>query len=105
MRLKDNTVTVENMHPRMTWAMFEADQIWFKLGQELIVTSGDEKTARHSRTSLHYAGAAADFRTNYFNDEEKNEARDNLALTLGADFDCILESDHLHCEWQPKRRF
>ncbi len=103
MRLKDDTVRAAGLHHRLIEALFIADSVWRDHGQELVITSLSEPTARHSRTSLHYAGAAADLRTRYFTAGEKSVACDELRARLGDDYDVVEEPTHGHLEWQPKR--
>jgi hypothetical protein len=78
-------------------------------GVPLFITSANDGThpahsVRHPR-SLHYEGRAFDFR---LPSRTTGLASDNLALcaalrdALGADFDVVLESDHVHVEWDPK---
>ncbi len=103
--------TVETVYERLAiWKPFE-----FELGDrgpmpdprdcELVLTSGTQ--GRHSTTSLHYAGAAVDFRTH--NVSNGRQLRDEIDERLGLDFDVLFEHDgesneHLHVEFQPRRR-
>ena len=67
-------------------------------GSELVVTSTYE--GNHGAGSLHYANDAFDFRTpSWFGklDGEK------LAGKLGGGYDVVVESDHIHVEWDPKK--
>lgn len=92
------------IRPELLLALMVADQVWRNHGQELVVTSLND--SRHSRTSLHYAGAAADLRTHYFTDKIKALVAAELREALGQnpDYDVVLESDHIHIEFQPKLR-
>lgn len=101
MKLKDG-VTVMGIRPELVLALFIADRIWAGLGQELVVTSVTD--GKHSRTSLHYAGQAADLRVNYFDAPTRQKAADRLKDALGLDYDVIIEPDHIHLEFQPRRR-
>ena len=78
---------------------FEADKIWAKLGQELVITSIED--GRHMEGSKHYTGEALDLRTRYFTEEEKRKAAEELANALGSDYDVVVEGDHIHCEYDP----
>lgn len=104
-------------HPVLTGFLFVVDKMYRKQWrQELVITSGSETTAKHSRTSLHYATPcqAADTRiweTGRIPKPEKQQK----AIRLEADLYCysldipcdwievILESNHMHIEYQPKR--
>jgi hypothetical protein len=70
------------------------------LGAEAVITSG--KDGVHSRTSLHYSGNALDFRTRDMKPTMRKLMRDIIAEKLGKDYDVVLESDHLHVEYQPE---
>jgi hypothetical protein len=49
--------------------------------------------------SLHYRGFAVDLR---LPTDNKEEIRAELAASLGAEYDVILEIDHIHIEYDPK---
>lgn len=111
MKTKDSTVECQ-FHPRLTALLFELDTVYRGWDSELIITSGSELGARHSRTSLHYAGCAADLRTRGNLPEPIDQLRSiRIAATnYCADrwippnwIDIVLESDHIHIEYQPKR--
>jgi pyruvate-formate lyase-activating enzyme len=65
---------------------------------ELVITSTYE--GNHGEGSLHYADDAIDMR--------KIEARpidgeDKIKEKLGKDYDVVLERDHIHVEYDPKK--
>lgn len=74
---------------------------------DCVITAGTEGS--HSRTSLHYLGNALDFRTRDILEGLRQDFRSDVAAALNGDdacegeFDIVLESDHLHVEFQPKR--
>jgi hypothetical protein len=92
------------IQPELLLALYVADTVWRDNAQELVVTSLNDSV--HSKASLHYAGCAADLRTRYFTDEKKAEVAEQLRLSLGSnpDYDVVVEKDHIHLEYQPKRR-
>lgn len=90
-------VRAAGIRPEIVLALQVAEGIWQDQGKALVVTSLTE--GRHSRTSLHYSGAAADLR---IWDLDAERARRELADALGEDYDVVLEQDHIHCEFQPK---
>jgi len=57
---------------------------------------------RHGRGSLHYVGAAIDIRTSDVAEDRKAPIRDSISSVLGSEFDVVLESTHIHVEFQPK---
>lgn len=67
------------------------------------VTSCTE--GKHSRGSKHYVGAALDLRTRNVSQAEAVEAVQKLRVGLGADFDVVLESTHIHIEFDPKHPY
>lgn len=64
--------------------------------QEIVVTSTYEGT--HSPSSMHYANLAIDIRLpkNY------NKVAEELKAALGKGYDVIVESNHIHIEYDPK---
>jgi len=101
LRIKED-VQLLGIQPQVVLAIVTAQALWEKYGaQELTVTSVTE--GRHSRTSLHYAGFAVDLRIHGIPVGYRQALRDELAERLGPEFDVILEEDHIHVEWQPKR--
>jgi hypothetical protein len=115
-KLKDTTVQCE-LHPTLTDFLFRVDAQYRKWDSELIITSGSEESARHGITSLHYAkpGCAVDVRTHEINNVPVPEVQ-RAALEAVKEFYCedkdipeswieiILEKDHIHIEFQPKRK-
>lgn len=70
-------------------------------GSPMVITSvldGD-----HSLTSLHYIGHAIDFRTRTLATTSQKALTQDISDALGPQFDVILESNHLHIEFQPKK--
>lgn len=57
---------------------------------------------KHGTSSLHYKGMAFDIRTRALNQAEQNAICARLRAALGADFDVVLETDHIHVEFDPK---
>ena len=74
-----------------------------------VLTSGSDGT--HSANSLHYKGLAVDIRRWYMADGKRTDLgrntlgriRNSLAKALGSDWDIILESSHMHLEFDPPR--
>ena len=116
MRRKDSTVQC-HFHPHLTSFLFSVDELYKeKWETELTITSGSESDARHSKTSLHYAipCQAADLRTwsvglvpspsVQFSRIKEVAIRWAEEEGIPEDWiDVILESDHIHVEFQPKR--
>jgi len=63
---------------------------------------------RHMKGSKHYDGNAFDLRTwadefgTQLSRSEKAYLAHRLQEVLGCDWDVVIESDHIHCEYDPK---
>lgn len=85
------------MMPETLLSIMVATELYRENAERLIifhVTDG-----RHMRASLHYVGAAWDF------SRPKRRVRETIAelrRRLGRDYDVVLDSDHVHVEFQPK---
>ena len=101
MRIKPGT-RIFGLRPEILLAINIAEQCYNNNGEELVITSAID--GKHSDNSLHYAGYAVDFRL-----PAKTQIAASLADAirdkLGMDFDVILEKDHIHCEFQPKKEY
>lgn len=103
--LKDG-VRIVGLRTEMVAALDVADGVFSQYvpdsesGRHTVVTSGVE--GQHSWGSLHYQGAALDFRTRHLSEDEQVAVADEIGRQLGEDFDVVLESTHLHIEFQPK---
>jgi hypothetical protein len=118
MRVKDFSVRLE-LNAILNDFLIWVDAKYREWDDELVVTSGSEHTARHSFTSLHYAGCAVDVRL--WNEIEHGRGKvpspeeQVAALKIEAATYCsihkippnwievILEGTHIHIEYQPKR--
>lgn len=90
-------VRLLGIRPELVMAVFIVERIYDEAGWTLIVTSVVD--GQHMRNSLHYVGAAFDF-----NPPQRDVAhfRALIANALGSDYDVVIESDHMHIEWQPE---
>jgi hypothetical protein len=78
-----------------------AQSIYAALGVPYVVTSGTD--GKHSAGSLHYSCGAMDIRRWDLDRAGKTAtAVSQLRGALGRNFDVILESDHIHVEFDPK---
>ncbi|AOY88636.1 hypothetical protein BKP64_10900 [Marinobacter salinus] len=95
-------VVAQGLSTEIMLAVCVAQSVYASYGHDCVITSLLDGT--HSSTSLHYSGNAVDLRTRIFESTSVAEsvARD-LGDCLGADYDVVLESDHIHVEYQPKR--
>lgn len=101
MKLKHN-VDLTGLRPELVIAFIVANDIYKEYDSELVITSVND--SKHSATSLHFSGCAIDLRISTFDNRILAlEATHKIKERLGNDFDVILEDDHIHIEWQPKR--
>lgn len=94
-------VKVQGIRQELILAIIVADGVYTSIGKELVITSLLDGT--HSNTSLHYTGCGVDFRTRYFTESEAKKARDDISGRLTSDYDVLLESNHIHVEYQPRK--
>ena len=103
MRLKSDNVSLQSLAPQLVLALVICNEVYNEYDAELVITSVNDST--HSNTSLHYNGCAVDLRTRNLKDQaEKERVAQQLVGKLNRDFDVILESDHIHLEYQPRAR-
>ena len=82
--------------------IFVCEGVYEAYGYEMTVTSVTDGT--HSRASLHYVGFAFDLRTRHIPLDELPLIQKDLQEALTDEFDVVLESNHFHIEFQPKRQ-
>ena len=100
MKLKSNKVNPKDLTPQTLLAMIIADPIYKKYGREFVATSLNDSV--HRDGSKHYTGNGVDGRTYYFTEDQKKQVVAELKTQLGLYYDIILESDHIHIEYDPK---
>jgi hypothetical protein len=75
--------------------------VWREYGLTAMLTSGND--SKHMEGSLHYKNLAWDFRIwGIPNPQEARDKLHKLLNTKGNDYDVVLESDHLHIEYDVK---
>lgn len=74
------------------------DELWDEEGLTCWITSANEGT--HASNSLHYKSLAIDLRR-WGLDDPKSFVQ-TLQRELGADYDVVLEDNHIHVEWDPQ---
>ena len=94
-------VRITGLRNEALFAAVVAYSIYSEEGYEMIITSGTDGS--HSRGSKHYCGDAFDLRTRHLGAGDAERIRDRLTSALGSEFDVILESTHIHVEFDPKR--
>ena len=91
-------VDLRGLSPQMAIAYTIATKCYGQYA--CVITSGSD--SKHGTNSLHYSGRALDLRINNLPPPAVQSIVDKLKEALGAQFDVVLEADHLHLEWQPK---
>jgi len=90
-------VDISRLRPEIRKKLNAINQVYVQIGEsEMVVTSTYE--GNHSPGSLHYANLAIDLRlpANY-----KRVAR-AIQTVLGSDYDVVIETSHIHIEYDPK---
>ena len=95
MKFKEGVVW-QDMHPAIESSLSVVDSIFKEFQNELVVTSG--RDGHHMVTSLHYRGKAYDARTKNVLELLTKLIKDKL----GSAYDVVLESDHIHIEFDPQ---
>ena len=94
---------VSGIRTELVLAILIAEGVYNKYGIDLVLTSLDDR--RHSPTSLHYSGSAVDVRTrNLPRTVDVQTVGMEIRQALSNDYDVVVESDHIHIEYQPRRR-
>lgn len=69
------------------------------LEKDMTVTSGNDSD--HMIGSKHYSDEALDFRTKHLSKEQVTLLAAGVRSRLGPKYQAIVESDHLHVEYDP----
>lgn len=93
---------ISGMRPEIIFAAVVLDGIHRDLaeGMDIVITECTGGT--HHPGSLHYVGLAIDIRTKDLTDAQKRAFYNKGRASLGEEFDLVEETDHAHCEYQPK---
>lgn len=102
MRLKAGVRSI-GIKPELLLAVMVSEAAYRELGHELVLTSLVD--GRHSRASIHYSGGAADLRIRNVPESQWQTLANMIRSRLGEDYDVVLESDHIHLEYQPKKSY
>lgn len=71
------------------------------LEKDLTITSAND--SQHMRGSLHYKDLALDIRTRDLTKDETVGLKELLEIHLGPDYDIIIESNHIHIEYDKEK--
>lgn len=96
-------VSFRGVQPEMAIGLHALEGFFKKHGiDDLWVTSCVD--GKHSQGSLHYVGYAVDIRIWEIPKDKPRWFVDELNKEMGKEFDCVLEPDHIHVEFQPKEK-
>lgn len=94
-------VDLRGISPQMSVAYTVACAIYMeRAGVHCWITSASD--GKHGPNSLHYKGQALDLRTNSLSGVVAIAVHAALQSALGEQFDVVLESDHIHLEYDVK---
>lgn len=91
-------VSLLGIQPQIVLAILIAESCF--QGQTMTVTSVTDHAVGRSKSSRHKSGLAFDLRT--YNLQSPELTAESIRDSLGNEFDVVLESDHIHVEWDPK---
>ncbi|MEQ8434592.1 MAG: hypothetical protein RIA71_10155 [Oceanicaulis sp.] len=103
--LKDG-VEIDDMSDEMQDALDDIADAWDEHASDItpVITSGNEGTdgdGVHMDGSKHYTGDAVDLRTNNLTQSQIDDVSSTLSSSLGDDYDGVVESTHIHVEYDP----
>ncbi len=94
-------VRITGIRPEILLAAVAATEVYKAAGHDLTITACLD--GKHTTGSLHYAGAAIDIRTRDLPPADVPKVMAQIKECVGGDFDVLLETDHIHIEFQPKQ--
>ena len=103
MILKDGT-KFSDLDSAIIFAAIVADGVWREMGVETGATLTSGTDGEHSSGSLHYEGLAVDIRIWNLprGEDDAPEAARMLRERLTSDYDVVVESTHVHLEYDPQ---
>jgi hypothetical protein len=94
-------VRVAGLRPEILLAVVAAECVCAEMGVDCVVMACVDGV--HKAGSLHYCGLAVDLRSRDFRPGDLDKAIARLRQCLGADYDVVLENDHVHVEFDQKQ--
>ena len=100
MKLKDG-VRMSGVQQETVVAMMIANHVFIQQKKtQMVITSVMD--GKHMPNSLHYTGFAFDIRTRDLIVRDILTHVKEIRAALGKEYDVVLESDHIHIEYDPK---
>ena len=94
-------VRVAGLRSEILLAVVAAERVCAEMGVDCVVTACVDGV--HKAGSLHYCGLAVDLRSRDFRPGDLDKAIARIRQCLGADYDVVLENDHVHVEFDQKQ--
>ena len=94
-------VRVAGLRPEILLAVVAAERVCAEMGVDCVVTACVDGV--HQAGSLLYCGLAVDLRSRDFRPGDVEKAIARIKQCLGADYDVVLENDHIHVEFDQKQ--
>jgi len=91
------TVLLQGLKPEALLIVLVANEVFASVGYDCVITSVTDN--KHTAKSLHPFGYSIDLRTKHVPVEKHAALTKEIATRLGPQFDCVLEVDHIHCEF------
>ena len=88
-----------SVHSSMAFATMVVEGVCRGYGVECVITSAFD--GEHKPGSLHYEGKALDYRTRDIPKLSRERFAKDVAERLPPGYDVVLESTHLHVEYDP----
>jgi len=95
-----NGVNVVGLQKEIIIALPTIDNVVSSEVSYLVITSALE--GQHGKGSLHPLGYAIDIRLPYKDESLNVKIVNALKIRLGKDYDVVLETNHIHIEFDPK---
>lgn len=92
--------SIKGLRPEMVLACSIIDSLFIEAAIEFVITEGTG--GKHGPGSLHYVGLAIDVRSRDIPGQVLPTLLADMKENLGAEFDVVMETDHIHVEFQPK---
>lgn len=94
-------VSLLGLDSKMVLALIICDQVYHDHGiEDCVLTSGTD--SKHGEHSHHYKGLAIDIRTRNVEPNKRAPIVTVIQKQLGIEYQVVLESDHIHVEYDPK---
>jgi hypothetical protein len=99
------TVDLAGLQPEILFGLLVAWTVYASFGYDCVVTRARDRDKDQLTNSLHNRDGicrAVDLRTKHVNTDQLSSLHHCLKQSLPPDFDCVLEDDHIHLEWDQK---